>query len=946
MKMKQILAGVLTAAMVLTSAPVTGLNVSAAETTVIDAPALSMSAEPVMGGQASNSQIIAEGADAGKAAGATTYTDDGYNLTGSTPFLIRFQMKLNAKTNKTGAPGGGSFDTFLSNTCYNMQMNDQYLAFYCNAADNSWPTMQYSISSIDDFIGKWHDIVAVYCDRRFVLFVDGTKAVLRGSTNTQSGQFNLKATGASSISLGVNGFNANFADFAMYTGADNVSGISGSSTIENVNTLLAGKTATAAPIESAGNFVAESTVWTKDGSKVSTFASGTYVGTTKLVAKNGYTFSSEMTMTEGFEGTVSEDGKTMTVTKTVTLVAMDYAQSYLADVQKLLEKNAFSGESTTAVTEAKEALQTEVNNNSEDTVIEEKITALKTAIQEADITMSRRYAEPVVGQAIPMTEDDRLFYDNANSLTVDIAYKFNAAPTETNIAKALFTLSNEKGNYITVWYVPSLSADNNKGAICFVGDGVATGLYFSKDGWGTNDSNWHKISISFSSKNKMLCITKDATEALPWSFTNVPWIQNAWTPMNKLIGTHEWQVEKIQVGKKAENVSYPTIKSDTTPITTVSDVAITDGTPELQIKYIEVSARTYSDANGINGSNSKQDAEIVKERDALVAEKDKVLSTCYTTDTWTAYENACTTASEATTDWAMLNAIDELKTAKKALVKESGFKDVALTLGGKIGVNFRTDDPNAESAEFTMGEKALPSKKTEDANGNTVFICEVAAKEMADTITAVLKNASGNVIDRMEKSVAEYAKGYLTEDSDSSKELQNNLVKSMLHYGAAAQTQFNHNTENLADAGIDAATPSTEGLSNYATYVPSYNGYSAFSLILESDTTLRLYFDNTVSTDSIVVKKQGTSTAVTTETGVKGNRNYVSIPNIAANNLNDVYEITVGGTPAGTCSALAYCHKALNSKQATDSLKNVVKALYQYSTDANAYEASQQSASN
>lgn len=329
MKLKKILAGALAAVMVLASVPATGLNASAAETTVIDTLTLSMSAEPVMGGQASNFQIIAEGADAGKAVGATTYTGDEYNLTGSTPFLIRFQMKLNAKTNKTGAPGAGSFDTFLSNTCYNMQMNDQYLALYCNAADNSWPTMQYSISSIDDFIGKWHDIVAVYCGQKFVLFVDGTKAVFRGSTNTESGIFNLKASGASSISLGVNGFNANFADFAMYTGTDNVSGISGSSTIADVNTLLANKTAAAAPIEGTGNFVAEPTVWTKDDSKVSTFASGIYVGTTKLVAKNGYTFSSSMTLPEGFEATVSEDGKTATVTVSYT-VENDVASTALA----------------------------------------------------------------------------------------------------------------------------------------------------------------------------------------------------------------------------------------------------------------------------------------------------------------------------------------------------------------------------------------------------------------------------------------------------------------------------------------------------------------------------------------------------------------------------------------------------------------------------------------
>lgn len=946
MKMKQILAGVLTAAMVLTSAPVAGLNVSAAETTegstVISAPALSMSTAPAIGGNTAACQIAVAGAQEVVPPNKnTTYTNEAYNVTGSTPFLIKFRMKVNTAPTLTE-------QLILEHPNYKIKIGTNKLYFFAQVdnASNSqaWAESEYTFNddhSLADFVGVWHDIIAAYQGNKFVFLVDGVAGT---PLKANLGTFDLKSTESSNIVLGNPNIDMIIDEFEMYSNLGNLD-LSTMSSADAVNQAIAEQNLTAAATEvpANGSFYAGNTIWKKDGAAVTAFdGAGDYTAEIVLTAKDGFTFSTDSVPTSITVGestqeaaaTVSEDGTTMTVTTTVTFTATEYAQPYITNAEKLLEKNAFSEESTATVTEAKNALQTAVDNNSDD--IEAKITALKTAIKEADITMSRRYAEPVVGEAIPMTEDDRLFYDNANTLTIDFVYKFNTVPASSGNARALFTLSNKTGQYITLWHNPTMAGDKaSTGAISISGSDIATGLFFSStSGWKTTDTNWHKISISFSKKNSQLYITKDnSTVVTDFNLGSGNWLNNAYNPLMKLLDSHEWQVEEILVGKKATNGTYVAPNN----VTTVSDVAITNGNPEIQVKYVGVSAKTCSSTTDITDVRNTLDDVISAERDALVAEKDKVLSTCYTTDTWRAYENACTTASVATTDWAMLNAIDALKTAKKALVKESGFKEVALTLGGKIGVNFRTDDLNAVSAVFTMGEKTLTSKETADANGNTVYTCEVAAKEMADTITAVLKDADGNIIDQMEKSVAEYAKGYLAEDSRSSTELQN-LVKSMLHYGAAAQTQFNYNTENLADAGIEAATPSIVGLDAYASDVPNGSGYNAFSLILESDTTLRLYFDGTVSTDSIVVQKQGTE--VETVKGVKGNRNYVSIPNIAANNLNDVYTITVGDTPAGTCSALAYCYKALNSDQATDSLRNVVTALYQYSTDADDYERS------
>lgn len=95
------------------------------------------------------------------------------------------------------------------------------------------------------------------------------------------------------------------------------------------------------------------------------------------------------------------------------------------------------------------------------------------------------------------------------------------------------------------------------------------------------------------------------------------------------------------------------------------------------------------------------------------------------------------------------------------------------------------------------------SEWTEKINGTTlkcVGFHNISAKEMADTIRIVVYNAEDEAIsEEGSDSLASYLMRMLDTNTDSE---FRTLAVDMLNYGAAAQTQFNYNTENLANAGL------------------------------------------------------------------------------------------------------------------------------------------------
>ena len=370
MKFKQVLAGLLVGAMVVTSAPVSGLGALSAlaaadeedSRAILDAPSISVTA-PADGETPANAvsldhttspQVFEDAADDPVTLTSSNLTvtkekDDNdediqafsgqitaensnvvggkFDITGTTPAVIKFRMKADKVSDTTWLVG-------KMDKQYGIQIAEDNLAFYSRNDGDQWPEAYYTIT--DDFWGKWHEIVAVYTGNRLKLFVDGKEGTLRnGRPETAAwisysdcpftiGYNTEKKNGSASK----NPYEGKFADMSVYSGGD---AISASATYDDINKNLANMTkifdvnAQAEDENAAPNYTIESTKWTSDGNTVDSFAEGgVYDLEVVLKAKDGYKFTEDNKPTDislGGDETiglktaeVSKDGTTMTLT--------------------------------------------------------------------------------------------------------------------------------------------------------------------------------------------------------------------------------------------------------------------------------------------------------------------------------------------------------------------------------------------------------------------------------------------------------------------------------------------------------------------------------------------------------------------------------------------------------------------------------------------------------
>ena len=266
------------------------------------------------------------------------------------------------------------------------------------------------------------------------------------------------------------------------------------------------------------------------------------------------------------------------------------------------------------------------------------------------------------------------------------------------------------------------------------------------------------------------------------------------------------------------------------------------------------------------------------------------------------------------------------------------FSGATLSLGGNIGVNFHMElDDSVVNDKNAYMQFTLPSGNTtkvmvsdaimKNENGRTyyVFTCEVAAKEINDDITAQMIFGDGTASEKYSYSVKEYSDSILNSDySDETK----TLVKKILDYGKYAKAYFsggNLTTTSeinsvTADMLSDYTMKSIGTLSNGITYYGS-------SLLLESETTVRHYFK----------VAEGTDVSAYNFSGNKGNYYYIDITDISADKLDMACDTKIGGYTV-TYSPMSYIYAVLSSEKASDSLKNVVRALYLYNQAVNAYQ--------
>ena len=262
----------------------------------------------------------------------------------------------------------------------------------------------------------------------------------------------------------------------------------------------------------------------------------------------------------------------------------------------------------------------------------------------------------------------------------------------------------------------------------------------------------------------------------------------------------------------------------------------------------------------------------------------------------------------------------------------------SLSLDGNIGVNFFMElDKSVIADENAYMKFRLPNGKTSvvlvgDAKQQTVggttyyvFSCEVAAKEMNETITAqiITSDKKGGVY---EYSVADYIQ-YIRDNPTEFDEKTLSLVNAMAGYGDYAKAYFNN--ENLdANTEMDAVTADTlaEYKMSESGELPEGITYYGSSLLLESKTVLRHYFKVEEGVDA---ESYGFSEH-------KGMYYYYDDELFARNLVDPSWNFRFNDYTL-TYGPMSYSYAVLTNQSDDKALVNLMKSLYLYGKAASDY---------
>ena len=311
--------------------------------------------------------------------------------------------------------------------------------------------------------------------------------------------------------------------------------------------------------------------------------------------------------------------------------------------------------------------------------------------------------------------------------------------------------------------------------------------------------------------------------------------------------------------------------------------------------------------------------------------------------------------AEGTTTVTAADMVYDVSVEKDYIAKLSA---LSITLEGNIGVNYKmtaTETLAADSyMQFTVGgntKTVTVADAKVDAKGRYVFTCEVCAPEMTKPIIAQMFDADGTAIsESSEYSVQYYADQMITKlGTDEAYAELVTLLKSMLNYGAYAQTEFGVNTDNLANASLSDAdkvlgtlTTDMITVAEYA-YDETLEGIvDTASLILNSKTDFRQYL-TAATADGYTATLSDTTLDVTLGADETEGKGYIQVNNIPAAELDNAYVLTVSnGTVSGNInfSPLNYVQgvlKTVGTDTEDESLVDVATALYWYNNAANNY---------
>lgn len=234
------------------------------------------------------------------------------------------------------------------------------------------------------------------------------------------------------------------------------------------------------------------------------------------------------------------------------------------------------------------------------------------------------------------------------------------------------------------------------------------------------------------------------------------------------------------------------------------------------------------------------------------------------------------------------------------------------------------------------------------------IVSMVPAAKMSGKLSFKILKSDGTESSAYICSVKDYANEMIKKaDTDNECKKALPLVKTMLNYGAYSQIYFGEDKTNLANAILkddNTAMIKSEDIIKSITY--SEQGlfsnkdleYMGSSLICESDTSLKLYFNNKNKlTEKQIKGRYDISTLDKKkhdyDTGVYGSIFWIKIKGIKPAELGNVYGVNLvsqEGSVIVETSPYVYVKKALGSGDSR--LQNLCKAMWAYGQAAKEYE--------
>ena len=279
---------------------------------------------------------------------------------------------------------------------------------------------------------------------------------------------------------------------------------------------------------------------------------------------------------------------------------------------------------------------------------------------------------------------------------------------------------------------------------------------------------------------------------------------------------------------------------------------------------------------------------------------------------------------------------------------------VKISLNDKIAVKFMVTLDDSVAADDYMKvtvngkETTIKVKDTTVVQSNLngkekhVFVCKVNAKEMTKPIQAqmVVDGVEGS---KITYSVKKYA-DVIHRLASGTYEAEKTMIRAMLNYGGYAQTYFEDTSELANDQLYTSVTDPVLNLEtiNLESYAPTGTNVDKLTatLLLESETELRFYFtpENGKTLADYAFELAGANKSLVT--GTKDDLCYVAITGICADELQDMYTVTIRSKDTNVVfasvkyGALSYVRTVLNDSTAETDWKNLVKALYLYNQAA------------